>query len=64
MNANTANTDAQTTPSTAGVAESRWRKVGKRVFHEWKRFMLMALYLYIIFGLFVLYQTIFFASTG
>jgi hypothetical protein len=46
MNANTANTDAQTTPSTAGGRRKPMAESGKAVFHEWKRFMLMALYLY------------------
>ena len=64
MNANTAHTDAQITPSAARDAESRWRKVGKWVFHEWKRFMLMALYLYVIFSLFVLNQTIILRQHG
>jgi hypothetical protein len=42
----------------AGGAESPWQKAGKRVFQEWKRFLLMALYLWVIFALFALYQSI------
>ena len=48
----------------AGQVESRWRKAGKRVFQEWKRFLLIALYLWVIFALFALYQSILLRQHG
>jgi hypothetical protein len=54
MDANSAKNGEQP----AGQVESRWLRMRKRVFEEWKRFVAMALYLWVIFGLFVLYQNI------
>jgi hypothetical protein len=48
----------------AGQVESRWRKAGNRVFQEWKRFLLMALYLWVIFALFALYRSILLRQHG
>ena len=48
----------------ANQVESRWQSVGKRVFQEWKRFILMALYLWVVFGLFALYQNILLRQHG
>jgi hypothetical protein len=47
-----------------GPVEGRWIKIGQRVFEEWKRFLLMALYLWVIFGLFALYQNILLRQHG
>ena len=48
----------------AGPNESGWARIGKRVFQEWKRFLLMALYLWVIFGLFALHQSILLRQHG
>ena len=64
MNADSVKDGEQKVYSPARQAESRWRSVRKRVFQEWKRFMLMALYLWVIFGLFVLYQSILLRQHG
>ena len=60
MNANSVK-DGELPP---GQVEGHWRRVGERVFQEWKRFILMALYLWVIFGLFALYQSILLRQHG
>ena len=62
MNVNSVKDGEQETHPTPG--QSRWRTIPKRVFQEWKRFMLMALYLWVIFGLFVLYQSLLLRQHG
>jgi hypothetical protein len=64
MNVNSVKDGEQETHPTPGQVASRWRTIPKRVFQEWKRFMLMALYLWVIFGLFVLYQSLLLRQHG
>jgi hypothetical protein len=48
----------------ASQVESRWQRVRKRFFQAWKRFLLMAFYLWVVFGLFALYQSILLRQRG
>ena len=64
MHSEPAHSDTRTVMKDSHHAGGRGRKVMERAVDEMRRFMVMFLYLWILFGLFALYQRILFAKKG